>query len=115
MTQILKDKLSTSIGPKIDLGVITFFNPSDHVLSLYWTKFPQFTPLTPSQGGQTPHSDIPKIQILQIIWENTCCDFIFQPIFKNNSFLERAKFALAFKNVIMYSYYGKISIFAQKV
>ena len=78
-------------------------------------NFPNSPPYPPPRGVKPPHPDIPKFQYWGIIWENSCCDFIFQPIFKNNSFLERAKFALAFKNIIMYSYYGKISIFAKKV
>ena len=77
-----KDKLPTSIGPKIDLRVITFLNPSDHVFSWSWTRFPKSPLYPPSQGGQTPHPDIPKIKKLQIIWENTCCDFFFNQFFK---------------------------------
>ena len=78
-------------------------------------NFRNLPPLPPSLGCKTPHPDIPKIQILQIIWENNCCDYVFQPNLKNDSFFERAKITAVIKNIIIYSYYGKIGIFAKKV
>ena len=83
-----------------------------HILNQIFVIYP---PLPPSLGYKTPNPDIPKIQNLQIIWENNCCDYVFQPNLKNDSFFERAKITAVIKNIIIYSYYGKIGIFAKKV
>ena len=68
-------------------------------------NFPKSTPLPPSQGGHwgvKPQPENPKIQYLRIIWENNCCDSIFQPIFKKYSFLERTKLSQALENLILF-------------
>ena len=59
-----KGVLSTFRDWKINLRVITFLSPTDHVLSWYSSEFYHIDPLTPpgAPKGISPSSEIPKIQ-----------------------------------------------------